>query len=274
MRILARAVYPLILLFLLAGNARAQGMPTSQPGILTISIEELKVGVGADHEANESGWPVAFGKANSPYYYLALEAMTGTPEIWFVAPYQSWTAEGEGMKFNDANPALSSELGRLAKADGPFLNGYRNIQAVARPDLSYGAFPDLGLVRFYEISTFRVRPGHEQGFENAAKVYMGLAKSNAPGMSYRVYQVTGGMPGGTYLIFGTANSYGEFDKQMAESNGMWAKASPQDMATLQKTMSDDIMSTITQRYRVSPTMSYVSAEAKAKDPKFWNRPKT
>jgi hypothetical protein len=228
-------------------------MPTSQPGILTISIEELKVGVGADHEANESGWPVAFGKANSPYYYLALEAMTGTPEIWFVAPYQSWTAEGEGMKFNDANPALSSELGRLAKADGPFLNGYRNIQAVARPDLSYG---------------------HEQGFENAAKVYMGLAKSNAPGMSYRIYQVTGGMPGGTYLIFGTANSYSEFDKQMAESNGMWAKASPQDMATLQKTMSDDIMSTITQRYRVSPTMSYVSAEAKAKDPKFWNRPKT
>jgi hypothetical protein len=269
MRTVPRFMLPVLLLGVVASSARAQGMPTSQPGVLTIIVEELKPGVAADHEANESGWPKAFAKANYPYYYLALEAITGTPEIWFALPYQSWTAEGESIKQMRGDAALSTETDRLAKADGPFLAGSRTFQAIARPDLSYGQFPDLAMVRFYEVTTFRVRPGHDQGWEAAAKVYMENAKRLVPGMSYRVYQVTGGMPGGTFLIFSTANSYGEFDKQMAESNGMWAKVSAQDMTALQQTMANDVLSVITHRYRVSPTMSYVSAEAKAKDPSFW-----
>jgi hypothetical protein len=274
MRIITSIALPLLALAASAGGARSQGMPTSQPGVLTIIVEELKPGVDAEHEANEAGWPIAFSKAGSQFYYLAFEAMTGTPEIWFVAPYRSWTAEAQSMKETTDNPTLAAELTRLARADGPFLAGKRTIQAIARPDLSYGTFPDLAMVRFYEVSTFRIRPGHDQAFENAAKVYAEQVKKGAPGMSYRMYQVTGGMPGGTYLVFSATNSYDEFDKQLAQSQAMWSQTTPQDMATLQKTMSDDVLSTITQRYRVSPTMSYVSAEAKAKDPQFWSRPRS
>jgi hypothetical protein len=267
MRIVPHLATPLLAIAVLAGNATAQGMPTSQPGVLTIIVEELKPGAGADHEANESGWPKAFAAANSQYYYLAFESITGTQEIWFVLPFQSWAAEGESMKMFESNATLAAELGRLSKADAPFLAGHRTMQAVARPDLSYGSFPDLAL--FYEVTTFRVRPGHDQGFEAAAKAYQELTRRANPGASYRMYQVTAGMPGGTYLIFSNTNSYAEFDKQMADGNAMWGKATPQEMATLQKAMSDDVMSTINQRYRVSPTMSYVSPETKAKDRNFW-----
>lgn len=269
MRILPRIT---LLMFLIAVpvTAAAQGMPTSQPGVLSIAIEEIKVGMDADHEAVEVGWPAAFAKAKSPYYYLALESMTGTgSEVWFVAPYASWTAEDASMKLAETDAALGAELKRLRKADGPFLNGYRSIQAIARPDLGAGQFPDLAMVRFYEISTFRIRPGHEQAFEAAAKVYANITKTAAPSMSYRVYQVTSGMPGGTYLIFGSTGSYAEFDKQMADGQKMWEKVSAADMATLQKTMKEDVLSTMTNRYRVSPTMSYVSPEAKAKATAFW-----
>lgn len=251
-------------------TAAAQGMPTSQPGVLSIFVEEIKVGMDADHEAVEAGWPAAYAKAKSPYYYLALESMTGVgSEVWFVAPYASWAAEEASMKEAETNPALGAELKRLRKADGPHLAGYRSIQAIARPELGAGQFPDLALVRFYEISTFRIRPGHEQAFEAAAKVYADITKAGAPGMSYRMYQVTSGMPGGTYLVFGSTGSYADFDKQMADGQKMWEKVSAADMATLQKTMRDDVMSTITNRYRVSPTMSYVSPEAKAKAAAFW-----
>jgi len=160
MRIITRVTLPLLLLAVPGGAANSQGMPTSQPGVLSVIIEELKPGVGADHEANESGWPVAFEKAKSPYYYLALETLTGPPEIWFVAPYQSWAAEGESMKLPESNPALAADLARLARADGPFLNGYRSMQAIGRPDLSYGTYPDIAMARFFEVTTFRVRPGH------------------------------------------------------------------------------------------------------------------
>lgn len=269
MRIPTPVGLALLALAALAGGAQAQGMPTSQPGILSVIVEEVKVGMDADHEANESGWPAAFARAGSQYYYMALESMTGAPEVWFLSPYQSWAAQGESMKQVAENQSLAAELARLWRADGQYLASTRSFQAVARPDLSYGAFPDLALVRFYEVTTFRVRLGHERAFEAAAKVYQEQVKQSAPGLNYRMYQVTGGLPGGTYLIFGTANSYAEFDRQMAEGNAMWEKVGAEAMATLQQTMANDVISVITNRYRVSPAMSYVSAETKARDPAFW-----
>jgi hypothetical protein len=265
----ARSIMPFLILAATAGHALAQGMPTSQPGILTIIIEEVKVGMDADHEANEAGWPAAFAKAGSQYYYMSLESMTGSPEVWFVSPYASFAAEGENMKQNESNPALSAELARLWRADAPYLNSTRTIQAIARPDLSYGAFPDLAMVRFYDITLMRARLGHELAFENAAKLYMEQVKRAAPGMSYRIYQVISGMPAGHYLIMSTANDYAEYDKAMATERGMWEKVSPKDQAMLQQTMANDVMSVIANRYRVSPTMSYVSPETKAKAPAFW-----
>jgi hypothetical protein len=253
----------------LPAPAHAQGLPTTQPGVLTIFIEELKVGMDADHEANEAGWPAAFAKAGSPHHYLALEAMTGAPEVWFVSPYASWSQEAESMKLEQSNPTLAAELKRLWKQDGQYLASTRTVQAVGRPDLSYGAFPDMALQRFYEITTFRIRPGHDQAFEAAVKVYANIVKASAPAMSFRMYQVTGGMPGGTYLAFGSVDGYARFDAQMADGQKMWEKVSPQDMATLQKTMSEDVMSTMTNRYSVSPTMSYVPADARSRDPAFW-----
>jgi hypothetical protein len=269
MRNLPRFILPLCLLAAVAANAAAQGLPTSQPGRLTVIVEELKPGMAADHEANEAGWPKAFAAANSTDYYLAVESMTGSPEIWYLLPYASWTAEAAANKAVEANPTLSAELGRLSKADGPFLAGSRTFQLVARPDLSYGAFPDVAMARFYDVTTFRVRLGHEQGFEAAAKAYRAIVEKNIPGASYRMYQVVTGMPGGTYLAFGSVTDYAEFDQRMAAEMEMWGKVSPADMATLQQSMANDIQMVITQRYRVSPTMSYIGAADRAKDPAFW-----
>lgn len=50
----------------LGGLAHAQGIPTSQPELLTIIREEVKLGRSADHERVEAGWPAAFAKAKSP----------------------------------------------------------------------------------------------------------------------------------------------------------------------------------------------------------------
>ena len=268
---LARLMIPALVLAVTAGDALAQGMPTSQPGILTVIVEELKPGMDAEHEANEAGWPAAFGKVNSAYNYLAIESMTGSPEVWFMSPYASFAAEGESMKQSQDNPALAAEQARLWRADGQYLEGTYTFQAMARPDLSYGAFPDLAMVRFYDITTMRVRLGHEQAWEAAAKVYVEQMKRAAPGSSYRVYQVTAGMPGSVYLVFSSVEDYAGFDKMVADGNAVWQGMPAKAMGTLQQSMSDDFQNVITNRYRVSPTMSYVADETKAKDPTFWRR---
>ena len=258
MRKFAPPVLFLVLFAGSAGNALAQGMPTSQPGILTIFFEEVKVGMEADHEANEAGWPAAHAKANSPYYYMALESMTGSSPVWYLSPYESFSAEGESMKQVASDPALSAELDRLWRADGQYLDAARNIQAIARPELSHGEFPDLAMVRFYDITMVRIRLGHQAGWENAARLYMEQARRAAPQMSYRIYQVITGMPDGYFLIFSAVEDYADFDSLMAKGMAMGENVSPEVMATMEHFMVNDAKSFITHRFRVSPTMSYVS----------------
>jgi hypothetical protein len=252
-----------------AGTAIAQGLPTSQPSILTISREEVKLGRNAEHAKIEAGWPAAYEKAKSPDYYLAITSMTGPNEAWFLTPNKNYTEIGDGMKRDESNAVLSAELTRLQRADADLLTGLRTFQAMARPDLSVGTFPDLAKVRFYEITWLRVRPGHEQHFEQAAKAYASLTKRGAPNASYRLYEVTAGIPGPTYLVFGSVTAYAEFDRSMAEGMKSMQSATPEELATLQKFSMEGMINMESQRFRVDPTMSYVDQKTKDADPAFW-----
>lgn len=257
------------LLLAAASPVFAQGMPTSQPALLTIVREDVKLGRSADHSRFEAGWPAAYAKAKSPDFYLAFTSMTGPNEAWYVVPHASHAAIAEGMKREAADPVLSAELERLSRGDAEFLNNVRVMQAAGRADLSMGAFPDLARMRFMEITWFRVRPGHEADFETAAKAYRTAAQRSAPATSYRVYEIIAGVPGPTYLIFSSVDSYGAFDQMMAAGQATMRGATPDELTTLQKFLSTGLVNSESQRFRVDPVQSYVSAETRAVDPAFW-----
>ena len=190
----------LLLSMLVPNVAIAQTLPASQPNLITIVREEVKLGRDADHAKVEAGWPVAYEKAKSPDYYLAMTSMTGAPEAWYVTAYPSHVAIGDSLKREDGDAVLTAELTRLRRADADMINSVRVVQARARQDLSYGAYPDLAKQRFFEITWFRVRPGHEQQFEAAGKAYGTAAKRAGATSGFRVYEVVAGVPGPTYQI--------------------------------------------------------------------------
>jgi hypothetical protein len=249
--------------------AQAQTVPTSQPPRIVIYREQVKMGRSADHERIEAGWPAAYARAKSPNYYLAMTSLTGRNEAWFVASFASNAAEGEAMKLESSDTVLGADLARLARADAEVLDDWRILQAVARPDLSHGAFPDLSKVRYWEVTTFRVRPGHSADFEAAAKTYGAAVDRAGTGASYRIYEITAGMPGPTFLILSSVGSYAEFDAMMANGQKTWQGLTPDEQATMQKFSSEGMLSSETNRYALNPTMSYVSAETRATDPAFW-----
>jgi hypothetical protein len=261
-----------VLLLAVATGARAQDVPTTQPGLLQIIIEDIKVGRTADHLLVEAGWPKAFEKSKSPTAYLALASLTGAPQVWFVTPYASYAEEAKDIRRNDADAVLAAERERLSKADAEFLDGTRTMYAVARPDLSNGAFPDIGRARHWEITTFRVKPGHSMQFEAAAKAYIAAAERVAPGeMSFRTYEVVAGMAGPTFLVFASINDYADYDKVMANSGRVWQSMTPAESAIFEKYGKEAELSTMNNRFALDPKMSYVSAETRAVDPAFWNR---
>ena len=245
------------------------GLPTSQPSLLTIIREEVKPGRAAEHARNEAGWPAAFGRANDPNTYLAMASITGEPEVWYVIPSTSNATYGESLTRYDDNAAVTAELDRLSRADAEFINGTRTIQAVARPDLSMGAYPDLTKQRFWEISVVRVRPGHEADFAAGAHAYGSAAKRSAPGTQYRVYEVTAGMSTPAYIIFSSVAKYADFDQMVADGVKTMQAASDSEQTALRKFATDAQLSWETNRYRLDPRQSYVPREVRATDPKFW-----
>ena len=255
-----------------ASVAVSQGLPTSQPNLLTIVREDVKTGHNAMHAAFEAGWPAAYARAKSPNYYLAMVAMTGPNESWYVSPYASHATYAESMKRESDDKVLSAELERLQKGDADHINSSRQLHAVARNDLSYGSYPDMALQRFWEITTFRVRPGYEEAFASAAKAYAAAAKRAAPNMSWRTYEVIAGLPGPTYLVFSSVSSFADFDKSLQQGMEMGKSFTPDEMATLQKFATTGMINSETQRFRLDPGQSYVDAATKAKDTGFWSTP--
>jgi hypothetical protein len=254
-----------------AASSLAQTMPTSQPDVVGIQIEEIKVGHGEDHRITESLWPAALARAKSAFPDIALSSMSGKPEVWFVAPFESHAKVAESME--EGGQALADELSRIAKVDSEHLSGFRSLHLAARKDLSHGPFPETAKQRFYEITTFQLRPGGEAAFEAAAKAYGAAAGRAAPGVSYRVYQVMAGMSSPTYLVFSSTTSFAEFDKMLADGMATMKAMTPQEQEAIQKSDAQSI--TIeTNRYRLDPDMSYVPQSVRDQDPKFWKKSTT
>jgi len=256
-------VLSLVLLTATPLPALAQGLPTTQLGFLRIVREEVKVGRGAEHAKLEAGWPAAFERAKSPDFYLAMDSLTNN-EAWFVQPAASYTAMGEAMA-REQDPALKAELDRLRRADADLISGVRTIELRARPELSRGAYPDIGKQRFWEVTVFQMRPGGGSAFADVAKMYGTASEKAGRTIGYRVYEVTAGMPTPTFFLFTSVTAFGDFDKLVTEDEATF-KATPPDAF---KAFDEKLISAETYRMQLNAQMSYVPKEVRESDPAFW-----
>jgi len=255
---------------LLLGNGKIALAQARQPKMLIIDREEVKPGRNAEHARNEAGWPAAYEKAGSLHYEFAVTSITGPNEVWYISTWDSHAALASSMKRDEKDPVLSAELARLALADAEYINGSRALEAMDRADLSIGEFPDLGKMRFFEVTTFRIRAGHEKQFEDAAQAYGAAAKRAAPKSSFRIYQVIAGMPGANYLVFSSVEDYAQFDQTLADDQATRKAATDDEMGLLTKCATEAIIDTEKNRFRLDPTQSYVPKSTREKDPDFWS----
>ncbi|MCI0535901.1 MAG: hypothetical protein L0Z50_11815 [Verrucomicrobiales bacterium] len=259
-----------VIAFLNVPQSAAQELPTKQPGLLHILRERVKVGRADDHTRSEAEWVAAYEKAKYPYGYLAVSSMTGPSEVWYIVPSDSHAEMGKIFEEEQKNPTLASDIARLTRADAEFIESVQALHAAARPELSYGDYPDIAKARFFEIGILRVRPGHAAEVEKAAKAYVAARKKAGVKGAYRVYSVIAGMPSPTYLIFSSVESFGDLDQAHPDHLDSMKAMSEEDRAQLEKAWADGVILDETNRYRVEPKQSYVSKETRARDPKFWS----
>ncbi len=248
----------------------SQEAPAGPPPVIQIIREVIKEGKGAAHEKTEAEFAKAYRKAKFPLHYLALTAMSGASEVWFLDGYPSFAAWEQSQNEQDKEP-LKSELEMAESHDGPLREPGRSTWAVYRKDMSYRPeMLNVGKTRFVTIGTYRVRLGHDEDMRAGAKAILeAYAKGNIDA-TLLCYQVVEGAPSGTYLFFSTMDSLKTMDDMPARQRALAEAMGADNYRQLMKGSGDTFVSIDSNLFSVNPAMSYVAKATADQDPEFWN----
>jgi hypothetical protein len=250
----------------------ASAQDSQPPAVISVIREAVKEGRSAAHEKVETDYARAFRKANFPYHYLALAAMSGPGEVWFLTAFPSFEAMEKSEKEMEKG-ALKGEIEMLDARDGELRSSSRTMQAVYRKDLSYR--PDtvnVGKSRYVMISAYRVRLGQMEGFMNGAKSILGAYEKADFKEPMVTYQVIAGAPEGLFLFLSPMESLKMLDQMPERQKAMREALGAERLSALMKGAGEVFTSMESTLFAVSPKMSYVSKETEDVDPAFW-RPK-
>jgi hypothetical protein len=127
-------------------------MRAQPPNLLQIHREALKAGAEAAYDAIEADTARLCAVLGGPHPYLALTAVTGSPEVWFLNGFGSATEQQQVAEAYAKNAPLMAALKRNSEAKSALTAKPVGIFASHRPDLSRGVPWELGTSRFLVIT--------------------------------------------------------------------------------------------------------------------------
>ena len=131
--------------------------------------------------------------------------------------------------------------------------------------MSLRANVNIAQMRYFEISQFIVRPGHEKDWEDLVKIYVegfGKAVPNAHWATYeRMYGAnTGASTGAVYIVFNPMKSLSEVDSGMGDSKKFIDSLSDSQKKRLAELSAACIESVQTNLFAFNPKESYPPEE--------------
>lgn len=260
----------LCLLVPMALTAQAQDQ-SGPPKVIRIGREEVKPGKDAAHTALETAWARAYNDANSPDNWIGMASTTGSDEVWFVSGYSSLSDMAKAREALNTMAALKATDAKYAAQESEFLSSMRTVVASFRDDLSYqGVKTNIGEFRYLYVTIVRVRPGHNSEFADATKISRAAHEKAAVPERWSVFQVTEGMPNGTFLILQPLRSLADVDA-FAQTHGKSYQDAVGDdgRKRLAELTSSATISSETNIFAFDPNMSHPVKEVVAADPGFW-----
>ena len=245
----------------------AQAAQHTVPKYLQIIREEVKVGKGAAHEKYETSWTQALVRAKFTTPMLAMNSVTGSSEAIFISGYDSLAAYEADAKMMENSPALQAVMNQYSPGDAEYVNGGRTQIAMFREDLSYNVGIKLGEMRYFQIRTVRVRPGHDGEYAEVRKMINAAREKSHSPVHSAVFQVITGAPNGTYLVFTPIKSLADADP--VGNPAIAAALGSDGEAKLMDLVNKSVISSEDQIYAFSPKMSNPAPQTVAEDPGFW-----
>jgi hypothetical protein len=253
-----------------------QGVAAAQetvgpPKVLVIEREYLKPGRGgAVHEKSESAFVRAMSAAKWPVHYVGMDSMSGPTRAVFLIGYPSFAAWEKDNQDMAKNTMLSAAFDRAIQADGDLLTSFDQGAFMYREEGSLHAdTADVPHCRYFEISAFRVRPGHQKDWIELVKLYKeGYEK--VPNVKWALFEsVYGADNGGVFLVINPMKSLAEVEQGFADQKKFEDSMGEDKMKRLSELSSSAIESEQTNLFRFNPKMSYPQESWIKADPAFW-----
>lgn len=267
-------IRPILCISLLAagvGIAVAQDSSEMKPpAVIQINREWLKPGkAGAVHDRSEAAFVNLMNKGKLQGHYIALTSMSGKSRALYMTRYPSFEAWENDNKIFASNASLGAELDRAIAADGELLEGMDSAVLVYDDDLSFHPRPDFSHARYYEVTAFHVKLGHERQFHELTKLYKEACEKAGVNTHWGVYSLMYGGQGGIYLSFTHRDSLAEIDREMSAINKMWASMDKDAAEKLNQAFGEAVESVQTELFAINPKQSYVDEATMKADADFW-----
>lgn len=262
-----------------AGQAPAQPKPRMPESVATTPIPsdavlmiyraEVKPGHTVAQQKAAAATARASAKIEGMPTFLAMTAVAGPSEVWFLTPYQSMAEIDKLYEAFDKVPAAQlAELDQIGDQEGAHYNAMRSVLARYRGDMSLDASFNVAPYRSMSVTIYRVRLGQERQFAEAAKKVIAAYKKAIGSFHIAGFEVVAGAPSGTFLFMRPMKMAAEL-LPTAELRKAYVDALGQDVAAqLDKAQGDMLVSQEQFIFTFSPKMSSLPASYAAADP-FW-----
>jgi hypothetical protein len=212
-----------------------------------------------------------YAEARATVNVLALAAVTGLPESWFIEThlnYASIEALDKALAAVGPPRALTA-FGEAGQDD--VLAPARTMIAVYRPGYSYRpeqAARSLARARYLHVTVYRVRGGTESDFGTLVN----LRRANLDSMNLDrpdiAYEVISGAPSGTYLFLSPIASLRTMDDGVPDTP-VYAQGIAEAHAKAKAANAPAEIGREHLLFRLDPRLSYVSDDFAAADTAFW-----
>jgi hypothetical protein len=254
----------------LALSAQTAATPPTY-NVLTIFRETVKPGKGNAHDAMETAWAAASAAAKAPAASIAMSAMTGPTENWYMSAYLNWADFEKANKAGEANAALTAVNKQYSSQEGEYLSDGRMMILTPMMDLSYGAPANLPASRYFSVQRISVRPGHTAEYEESRKIVKAAHESAKLTDHYTLWRVVAGAPAGTYFQMVARKSLAEIDEGATIHGAAYIAAlgGPEGQKKLDAMTASAVISSETDHFAFAPQQSFPPPEWVTADPAFW-----
>ena len=161
------------------------------PKVLNILREFTKPGkAGMSHEKTESAFIKAMSEAKSPNITSGRRFPVRKPRSLFLTGFDSFEAWGKQTRRREKSCVHGGPRPRRRSVDGELLSDTDSAISPSREDLSLRPGASIArYMRYFEISLFHIKPGHDRGLGNARKkMYYQTAFEKMPDTHWATYE--------------------------------------------------------------------------------------